>query len=137
MESNINVGNTIVYDSPDELFLRTDDWLSELDYLADEMSFFKKILKSYLQGIDSEITERVEQVQGSLSELERRRRFLRSDIMDHRDELNELMIDKAATNEHDIREKHLELQSRFLELNKYAREFKDELFDITNEVYGE
>ncbi len=135
MEANTNTSQSSC-DTPEELYLRTDDWLSDLDFLSDEIGFFKKIIKNYLRDMDHEITERVEQADKHLRDLELTRHLLRADIINHRDTLNDIMIDKNSVNEKELREKNQELRSRFVELNKRNRDFKDELFGITDEVFG-
>ena len=133
-ENNINPKKPHLED----LCFSAQDWLNSIDFLSDEIRFLKKVIGSYLNNLDEELKDRLEQVQKELSQLEFEKQSLRSEIVSYLDTLD-LKIKSPEQNIHEVpitEKRHQDIQYKYHVLNKLTREFKEHLFSIIEEIYG-
>lgn len=120
-----------------DLMVETDSWLTDLNFLSGEIKFYWKVTNNYLKGIDKETTDRVALVQKDLSQLDFTTHRIRAEVLNYREELDlQLREVKSAEGEW-VKDLHQELKLKINNLNKAARDFKDDVFDIAEDVYGD
>lgn len=120
-----------------DLMVETDSWLTDLNFLSGEIKFYWKVTNNYLKGIDKETTDRVALVQKDLSQLDFTTHRIRAEVLNYREELDlQLREVKSAEGEW-VKDLHQELKLKISNLNKAARDFKDDVFDIAENVYGD
>ncbi|HEY0898213.1 MAG TPA: hypothetical protein VGD90_02720 [Sphingobacteriaceae bacterium] len=120
-----------------DLMVETDNWLTDLNFLSGEIKFYWKVTNNYLKGIDKETTDRVALVQKDLSQLDFTTHRIRAEVLNYREELDlQLREVKSAEGEW-VKDLHQELKLKINNLNKAARDFKDDVFDIAEDVYGD
>ena len=120
-----------------DLLVETDTWLTDLNFLSGEIKFYWKVTNSYLKGIDKETTDRVAVVQKNLSQLDFTTHRIRAEILNYREELEQQPGGPHAAVSEWWKDRHQVLQLKVNNLNKAARAFKDDVFDISEDVYGD
>lgn len=119
------------------LYIRTNEWLDDIDFLGDEIRFFKKILKMYFSEALPVFSQRKEQVEKQLSKLEINKHVIRAEIMNHREVLDLLIKNFISQEEENLRQQHLKLEVKITDLNQSFRKFKNELFVLTEELMAD
>ncbi len=122
-----------------QLFEETDDWLGDLSFRSDEIRFYWKVARQYLKSIDPETTDRVESVKKQLARLEAENQALDADVLSYRKHLNQRMkvLNAGGGDQEAVTEMHTDMQTKMHELDGAFRNFKDEVFGIANDVFGE
>lgn len=120
-----------------DLLVETDIWLTDLNFLAGEIKFYWKVTNSYLKDIDKETSDRVAVVQKDLSQLDFTTHRIRAEILNYREELDQQLNRPQVAEGGWSRDRHQELHLKINNLNKAARDFKDDVFDIAEDVYGD
>ena len=116
------------------LYVKTNEWLDDIDFLEAEMGFFKKIFKMYLYDAVPGFTVKIVQVEKHLAQLELSKHVIRAEVINHREVLDLLIKNFITHEEEALRQQHLKLEVRVNELNQSFRKFKNELFRLTEEL---
>ena len=135
MKTNSTQATKSLENSIEYFCLKTDKWLSELDFISNEIRFFKKVVQNYLKKIDGELKEKIDLVKKGIIAIEQKKQLLNSDLVKYREVLDRPK-DLAVIDEKKLEEQLSNLQSKFNELNRDVRELKEDLFRVTEEVYG-
>jgi len=117
-----------------QLYLRTNDWLDEIDFCESEVRFFKKVSDLYILKSDAVAKSRVEQLQSELFQLQLDKHSIRTDIINHREVIELLIKDLISMKEEELKTKHEDLESRIAQLNQSFMNYKISLFRITEEI---
>lgn len=120
-----------------DLMVETDSWLTDLNFLSGEIKFYWKVTNNYLKGIDKETTDRVALVQKDLSQLDFTTHRIRAEVLNYREELDLQLREVKSAEIGGVKDRHQELKLKIMNLNKTARDFKDDVFDIAEDVYGD
>lgn len=116
------------------LYIKTNEWLDDIDFLEAEMTFFKKILSIHFSGSVPGFTVKVVQIEKQLSTLELNKHVTRAEVINHREVLDLLIKNFITHEEETLRQQHLKLELRVNELNQSFRKFKNELFTLTEDL---
>lgn len=116
------------------LYVQSNEWLDDIEFLEAEMSFFKKIFKTYFYGAVPGFTVKVVQVEKQLSKLELSKHVIHAEVINHREVLDLLIKNFITHDEETLRQQHLKLEVKVNELNQTCRKFKNELFRLTEEL---
>ena len=117
-----------------QLYIRTNDWLDEIDFCESEVRFFKKVSDLYILKSDTVAKRRVEQLQNELFQLQLDKHSLRTDVINHREVIELLIKDLISMKEEELKEKHEDLESRVSQLHQSFMNYKISLFKITEEI---
>ncbi|MBL7473226.1 hypothetical protein [Robertkochia sediminum] len=115
-----------------------EDWLSEIDFMEDEMAFFGELLKNYFMALAEKDWDE-EKV------LIKHRRMITTEIELMRQRINEhhghltTLIDQAhpESQERALEAEHYEVATGFKELRKEFNRYKKDLFTNVGEVLKE
>ena len=116
------------------LYVKTNEWLDDIDFLEAEISFFKKILKMHFSGTVPGFAVKVTQIEKQLSKLELSKHVTRAEVINHREVLDLLIKNFITQEEETLRQQHLKLEVKVNDLNQSFRKFKNELFILTEEL---
>ncbi|MGV3508433.1 MAG: hypothetical protein ACO1N7_04025 [Sphingobacteriaceae bacterium] len=116
------------------LYLKVNDWVSDLDFLEDESKFFKKVIAKYLLTVNASENRRIKQVQMQLYKLEEAKSLLNDELLNLRHLLDRQI--KRFTKEQDdkIRDLDKALEFKISQLNDSFRTFKLALYKITQQL---
>jgi hypothetical protein len=117
-----------------ELYLRANDWLDDIDFLDDELRFFKKILKLHFSLPANAI--RIEFVEKQLFRLELNKQMIRAEVINHREVLELLIKNLISLEEDNVRDQHRDLEQKLTELNILFKKFKSDFFHLTEDLMG-
>ena len=121
MKTNSTQATKSLENSIEYFCLKTDKWLSELDFISNEIRFFKKVVQNYLKKIDGELKEKIDLVKKGIIAIEQKKQLLNSDLVKYREVLDRPK-DLAVIDEKKLEEQLSNLQSKFNELNRDVRE---------------
>ena len=121
----------------EELHLKADFWLKELDFMADELRFLKEVITNYLKDVNADVVDQIEPVQKLLTELELKRHLFRAEVIDHRDMLKQKLITQSEQEFSEVKLIQESLKEKYNEVNRLNRQFKESLFQIVDDVYGD
>lgn len=117
--------------------VKLDQWLSDLDFTAEEIRFFKKVVNLYIRGSDADLEEKIDLVEKEISGLEEKSDLLKAELLGYRQSLELEGIQQTDVPlEIILKDKLIYLQQRFNDLNHDIRLVKEDLFSITEELYG-
>jgi len=120
--------------SPDEMHYSSVEWISELNFIKDEHSFFEDMLKEYTMPIiESHLTDKVSTLIDRLSESTSTSAKLYSDIQQHMNGL-EVMLDKKEEIEKETKykEEHRSLLTEFYKFSRNYNRLKKEIFQTVS-----
>lgn len=116
------------------LYIKTNEWLDDIDFLGDEIRFFRKILKMHFSDAAPAYAVRIEQIEKQLFKLELNKHAIRAEVINHREVLDLLIKNLIFQEEEALRKQHLKLEVEIKELNQAIRKYKDELFHVTEDL---
>ena len=119
------------------LYIKTNEWLDDIDFLGDEIRFFKKILKMYFPHVNPAFALKTEQAEKQLSKLEINKHVIGAEVINHRKVLDLLIKNFISQEEETLRQQHLKLEVKITELNQSFRKFKNDLFGLTEELMAD
>ena len=129
------------FNEVEELYLATNYWLSSVDFSCEEFHFFKKILKSFRDGSLGGLNAQVVNMQQCLYQLELKRHLLKAEIINYRVlldlQLKEMILNGDSPSLAGLLAQHQKLHQDFLALSGEVNRFKDELFSISEAVFGD
>lgn len=116
------------------LYIKTNEWLDDIDFLGDEIRFFRKILKMHFSDAAPSYAVRIEQVEKQLFKLELNKHAIRAEVINHREVLDLLIKNLIFQEEEALRNQHIKLEEEIAELDQSFRNYKNELFHVTEEL---
>lgn len=119
-----------------DYYSRANDWLNDLDFLEDELRFFKKILKLHFSNTVEATAVQIELVERQLAKLELNKQVIRAELNNYREMLDLLIKNMITQDEDFLREQHRTLELRINLLNQSYQTFKNELFHVTEDLMG-
>ena len=125
--------------SPNVMHENSNEWLSDLKFINDELTFFDDLIKSYtLQLIDSESYNESKILVEKLSELHKKNNTLIRIIQRHNNDLK-IMVDEIDQPdlEESYKNEHRELVLKVSEFIKKCKTLKKELFNLIKAIIKE
>jgi hypothetical protein len=119
-----------------DYYMKANDWMDDLDYLEDELRFFKKILKLHFSDTVDATAVQIEQVERQLSKLELNKEMIRVQVINHREVLDLLIKNLITQEEEFILKEHRDLGLKIMGLNQSFKMFKTEFFQKTEDLMG-
>jgi hypothetical protein len=116
--------------SLDTLHAESQDWLKDMEFWADEMTFFYKLLrkKETSEAFPANDLAAMEKAVIKINSDELGN--VRSDVLSHERLLSSVMKSTSMAEEQVYREAHRRLHSEMHNLNALIRSFKKEVFDF-------
>ena len=108
--------------------------LNDIDFLDDELRFFKKILKLHFSLPANAI--RIEFVEKQLFRLELNKQMIRAEVINHREVLELLVKNLISLEEDNVRDQNRDLEQKLTELNILFKKFKSDFFHLTEDLMG-
>lgn len=122
--------------SADVMHENSNEWLSELRFINDELLFFDDLIKSYtLQLIDSKYFNESKKLVDELGTLHKKTYNLIKIIQEHTNDL-EIMVDgiDQPDEEDSYKNEHREIMIKVNEFIKKCRTTKKELFELIKNI---
>ena len=119
-----------------DYYSRANEWLNDLDFLEDELRFFKKILKLHFSNTVEATAVQIELVERQLAKLELNKHVIKAELNNYREMLDLLIKNMITQDEDFLREQHRTLELRIHLLNQSYQSFKNELFHVTEDLMG-
>jgi len=137
MKTSVTSNQNTLRHSFEEFQLQIDKWLSELDFISEEISFFKKVVNNYIKTQDTDLQEKVDHVKNEIKAVEQKQYQLKAHVFQYREVVERKEMSKPElSDEKAFDDNLLELHSEFHELNRDIRALKEDLFSITEDIYG-
>lgn len=119
-----------------DYYLKVNDWLDDLDYLEDEIRFFRKIMKLHFSDTAEATAVQTEQVERQLAKLELNKEMIRAQVINHREVLDLLIKNLITQEEESILKEHRDLGLKIMGLNQAFKMFKADFFHKTEDLMG-
>jgi hypothetical protein len=119
-----------------EYYLKANDWLDDLDYLEDELRFFRKIMKLHFSDTAEASAVQTEQVERQLAKLELNKEMIRAQVINHREVLDLLIKNLITQEEEFILKEHRDMGLKIMGLNQAFKMFKTDFFHKTEDLMG-
>jgi hypothetical protein len=116
--------------SPEEMHTSCLSWLSELNFMEDEHTFFEDMLKEYtLPVLEAHLFEKARNLVTELAAMDRKRTALKNRLITHRNEL-QIMVDNLdqLEKETQYKKEHRALKDEIGHFNQKYRSLKQEIF---------
>jgi len=137
MKTSVTSNQNTLRHSFEEFQLQIDKWVSELDFVSEEISFFKKVVNNYIKTKDTDLKEKVDHVKNEIKAVEQKQHQLKAHVFQYREVVERKEMSKPElSDEKALDDNLLELHSEFHELNRDIRALKEDLFSITEDIYG-
>jgi len=136
MKNETNNFRYLEWKSPEEMHFSSVEWISELNFIKDEHSFFEDMLKEYTMPIiESHLTEKVTGLIERLSSSTQYAEKLYNDIQQHINGL-EIMLDgkDEIEKETKYKEEHRNLLTEFYKFSRNYNRLKKEIFKTVSEA---
>ncbi|SDS78101.1 hypothetical protein SAMN04487764_3043 [Gillisia sp. Hel1_33_143] len=136
MKNEVNNFRYLEWKTPEEMHFSSLEWISELNFINDEHSFFEDMLKEYtLPIIEFHLTEKVTDLIKKLSTTSSTASNLHKDIQDHINGL-EVMLDGKDNikKETQYKEAHRNLLTEFFKFSRNYNRLKKEIFKTVSEA---
>ena len=136
MKNNPSNFRYLEWKSPEEMHFSSVEWISELNFIRDEHSFFEDMLKEYTMPIiESHLIDKVTVLIDQLSSSTKTAEKLYKDIQNHMNEL-EVMIDgkDEIEKEKKYKEEHRHLLTEFYKFSRNYNRLKKDIFKTVSEA---
>jgi hypothetical protein len=121
--------------SVEELHNDSRLWISEIDFILDEIRFLKKLLSSnYIQLLDAGLNKKVTRLIKEISEKNITATMFTKLIKDHNNKLSNLIKSKSVTSNIHYLDTHKKLEVEIKIFSKRYKKIKRQIFEILDEV---
>lgn len=119
-----------------DYYIKANDWLDDLDYLEDELRFFRKMLKLHFSDTAEATAVQTEQVERQVAKLELNKEMVRAQVINHREVLDLLIKNLITQEEEFILKEHRDMGLKIMGLNQAFKMFKTDFFHKTEDLMG-
>lgn len=118
-----------------QMFIVSEHWRSDLEFLNDELSFMRKLIDRYLMWLIDEknITDTRKQL-AELSGFEKRHKAISEDLAKHLGRLTNLIENPFSHNAQDCKDAHVTIEAMVAALVKDFRVIKKAVFVLTEKI---
>lgn len=114
-----------------ELYNDTKLWLSEINFINDEIRFLKDVLKSnYISLIDAGLDKKIKEVVKKLANEKKNGNILKKLIKDHKKTMSKLIETNSVISNKNYIEKHYDLQRDVVIYQRKYKKLKKSIFNI-------
>ncbi len=118
-----------------ELYLASKHWLSDIDFISDELRFFKDVIRKYfVQGQGVRIGTKLDGYAMMLDQLERESLKITARVTDYLKFMEPYVSDPAKKIGLSLIEKHTTLENDMSSLFDAAKLLKKSIFSLAEEV---
>ncbi len=121
--------------SVEELHDDSKLWVSEIDFIIDEIRFLKNLLSSnYIQLLDAGLNEQITGLIKEISEKNITANMFTKLIKDHNNKLSNLIKNKSVTSNIHYLDTHKKLEVEIKIFSKRYKKFKRQIFEILDKI---
>jgi len=121
--------------SVEELHDDTKLWISEIDFVIDEIRFLKNLLSSnYIQLLDAGLSKKTTELVKKISEKKKSAKIFIELIKDHNNRLANLIESKSVTSNIHYFDTHKKLELEIFIFSKKYRKIKRQIFEILDQI---
>lgn len=137
----MNTGNNRIEFDPQRagvMHQDTADWLSEMDFMEDELEFFAEMLRNYFMALAVKDFEQEKQLIKQRLTIENEIRLMKQRVSEHHSHLVVLLESVHPENKERLLEvEHVEVAKALRHLRKAFMKYKSRLFTQVSEVIKE
>ena len=121
--------------SVEELHDDSKLWISEIDFVIDEIRFLKNLLSSnYIQLLDAGLNKRTTELVKKVSEKKESAKVFIKLIKDHNNRLASLIESKSVTSNIHYFDTHKKIELEIFIFSKKYKKIKRQIFEILGEI---
>jgi hypothetical protein len=120
-----------------KMYIRTEDWVSDDDFFADEFRFLINLTDKYFIGAlitDSEISGKIKDTVGRLLRLDETRMSIAKQNKEHQTYLAGLIRNKTLFDPEECANRHSDLEADQSYFSKKYRVLKKEIFRLSEQL---
>ena len=121
--------------SVEELHDDSKLWISEIDFVIDEIKFLKNLLSSnYIQLLDAGLSKKTTELVKKISEKKKSAKIFIKLIKDHNNRLASLIESKSVTSNIHYFDTHKKLELEIFIFSKKYKKIKRQIFKILDQI---
>jgi len=121
--------------SVEELHNDSRLWISEIDFVIDEIRFLKNLLSSnYIQLLDAGLSKKTTELAKKISQKKKSAKIFIKLIKDHNNRLANLIESKSVTSNVHYFDTHKKLELEIYIFSKKYKKTKRKIFEILDEI---
>jgi len=121
--------------SVEELHDDSKLWISEIDFVIDEIRFLKNLLSSnYIQLLDAGLNKRTTELVKKVSEKKESAKVFIKLVKDHNNRLASLIESKSVTSNIHYFDTHKKIELEIFIFSKKYKKIKRQIFEILDEI---
>ncbi len=120
-----------------EIYLESNQWLKDLEFLDIERKFLRKIIKDYVTDSGLISGNMIERFNKQLFELEIEIHTLRDDVLTIQTKMDLMVKDLITGGRKEVKATYQTIRHRMDELFASFKRFKQELFQLANQIIEE
>ncbi len=133
METNLH--SPVVTEHDDvliNLYTLNKQWISEINFLGDEMKFMNDLLEKFFPNfINQEHINRIQLIKMQLDTLNIVRKNIKTDILRHQENIEDVINQSSAKSDAFLQLEDERMDEELRDFNKSFKQLKKEIFDIT------
>lgn len=119
----------------DEIHHDSKEWISEIDFINDEMRFLEHLLSSnYIDFIESGFSDKIKELTNLISEEKSKGKIVYKIIVDHEKTLSQLINNESIDSNLHFLEIHEKLKREIAAFFKKYKELKKEVYAIVERI---
>ncbi|AVR45978.1 hypothetical protein C7S20_12340 [Christiangramia fulva] len=136
LELRMRPKNNYIFETDwDELYVLTEHWMSDLQFYADDLRFFRHLIDKYFIWIKEQENQReVEKILFSVIELTDAAQDLLKKTAKHRDHIKDILEEPFTYDSQKFREEHQKLEDEISDFIKSCRKQRKEVFSVIEHV---
>ncbi|MBC8054351.1 MAG: hypothetical protein H7Y13_14920 [Sphingobacteriaceae bacterium] len=133
MESKILSSTGFLHEfSVEELYVLTTHWLSDIAFFEQEINYFESLIARYfLPNVEEENVMLIQSIANHFESLDQRKENIRKVIIQHQNQLSDLLDKNHVENEAHLNALHSEIEAKLFDFIKTLRQVKLEFFNAT------
>jgi hypothetical protein len=121
--------------STQEFHATSKNWISNLEFIDDELRFIENLICSYVFEPDTpNLFERLQDYKERLQDIQLRKKDLAKWLLDHENELSGLLESQQLKKDTSYAQRHRELQVEFLLFHEDFQRLKSEIFNYAGGI---